>query len=154
MKRHIVIIAIIAILALVIVGCSPASTPHETINKNLNVQGVHLGMAESQLFKQLETVSKENCVYGYECQFEKNDLVVGLDFENQVRRIRTSHPSDAIYGIKPGISLSDANKALLAVGFKCVSGTKKYEKDGYIVELLSMENTLADQISIEIVPAS
>lgn len=147
-------ILLVTMLVLTLVGCSSTSNAHDLINKDVSVQGLALGMPEAELFKLLGTVDKENCVYGYECQFVDQKLVIGLDFDQNIRKIRTSNPNDVVFGVKPGATLEEADKAIVTAGFKKIEGTKKYEKEGYLIELLSMKNTLADQISIEIKPVS
>lgn len=152
MNRSLLLILIFSLLTLSI-GCSKDSSgAYDVVNGQIHAKGVTLGMGEKELFGSLGQVDKENCVYGSECVFETQKLVIGLDFDGNVRRIRIEDPSDDIYGIKPGMTLEEAEKIAVDAGYVKVEGTKKFTKDGIVLELLSMENKRADKVSLEIEP--
>lgn len=141
------------LFSILLTGCTSAAESFiNEVNSNVNVLGVKLNMKEEQV-KTLNgsDVSKDPCILGYE--FNYVDKLINVGFKNEdntVRRITTKNPETSVYGIKPGASLDEAFKKVTEAGFTKDSSSKyKFHKNNILLTILSMEETLADGITIE-----
>lgn len=148
MKRMITIGLVLMLL--VLGGCAKAD-PYGDANKSIKADGILLGQVETDLPKYITGGEKENCVYGYELRSATPEVTVGISGDrSMVRKIITAVPEHSIYGVAPGQELKTAEKTILDAGFKLEEG-HKYVLNGIRVELLSMDNTKADRVGIEVV---
>ncbi len=150
MKKYVAVWLAIALVVMAAAGCAKKD-PYEAVNENIKVDGVLLGQVEKGLPEYLTGGEKENCVYGYELKSVDPEVTIGISGERgTLRKIITAVPEHSIYGVSPGQELSEAEKSLLDAGLKLESG-HKYLIENVRVELLSMENTKADRVSVEVV---
>ncbi len=147
---------ILAITLFTIAGCSNTTDSFiKEVNSNVNVLGIKFNMNEDQVKKLAGSdVEKEPCITGYE--FAYNDKLINIGFKNEegtVRRITTKNHDTSIYGIKPGDKLEAAFAKIKESGFTVDSSSKyKFHKNNIIVTILSMKETNADGLTIELDP--
>lgn len=147
---------VLIILGTVLTGCENSNDAFiKEVNSNINVLGVKLNMKEDQVKTLVGAqVTKEPCVSGYEFNYE--DKFVNIGFKNEegtVRRITTKNADTSIYGIKPGTTLEDAFAKVKEAGFANDSNSKyKFHKNNIILTVLSMKETNADGVTLELDP--
>lgn len=149
--------AIILIMTIYLVGCGSSvdSFIVKEVNPNIDVLGIKLNMPEAKAHESAGSKGeKAMCVNGYE--YEYADKLINIGFKSDqgtVRRITTKNPNTSIYGIKPGTELVNAYAQIDANGFiKDASSNYKFHKDNIILAIISMKDTYADGITIEINP--
>jgi hypothetical protein len=150
-------VAVILIMVTVLTGCRSSTDSFITkeANPNIDVLGIMLDMPESKVHESAGPKGeKAMCVYGYE--YEYADKLINIGFKpdkGTVRRITTKNPDTSIYGIMPGADLVNAYTQVEANGFKKNdSSNYKFYKNNIIITIISMKDTLADGITIEINP--
>ena len=95
------------LLILGLCGCStvqvqaPIETAKQfdTVNNQIDVMELKIGMTDQELVKALGDAEKDNCVYGYEMNYEDKKLSIGVNTEGKVRRIKTSNPKTSICAV-------------------------------------------------------
>lgn len=142
-------------MLLILAGCANSSDSFikNEVNPQIDVLGVKLLMDEKSA---LETVGSEGekamCVYGYEYDYSDKLINVGFNSDTKlVRRVCSKNPETSIYGIKPGMELSQAYEIISSNGFKKDS-KYNFQKEKVILSIISMKGTNADGITIEINP--
>jgi len=149
----------VAILIMVtfLTGCrsSTDSFITEEVNPNIDVLGIKLDMPESKVHESAGSKGeKAMCVYGYEYEYADKHINIGFKSDKgTVRRITTKNPDTSIYGIMPGTDLLNAYNQIEANGFtKNNNSNYKFYKNNIIITIISMKDTLADGINIEMDP--
>lgn len=144
-------------MATVLAGCGSSTDSFivKEVNPSIDVFGIKLNMPESKVHESAGSKGeKAMCIYGYE--YDYADKLINIGFKSDkgtVRRITTKNPDTSIYGIKPGTELANANAQISATGFvKDDSSNYKFHKDNIIITIISMKDTYADGITIEINP--
>lgn len=150
MKKLLLVWMCILLIVTAAVGCAKKD-PYEAVNQTIDADGLHLGQKPEDLPEYLAKGEKESCVYGYELRSGTPEVTVGISgTRGDVRRIVSADVSHSICGINPGTALDQADTALLEAGYTLEKG-HRYVKEGVRVELLSMENQVADRVSVEVV---
>lgn len=156
MKKILTLLILIVLGSSVFTGCGNSNdTFIKEVNSNINVLDVKINMKENQVKNLVGSkVTKDPCVSGYEFNYEEKLINIGFkNEEGTVRRVTTKNPDTSVYGIKPGTTLEDAFAKVKDSGFTNDSNSKyKFHKNNVILTVLSMKETNADGVSIELDP--
>lgn len=138
------LLALILIMQITILGCSNdpyASYIESELNSELDVNEIEFLMQKSKVE---ELIGKDYelapCVYGYEMQYDKLALTVGIDNSNLVRKVIVKNSNYSALSIKVDDDKSKAIKILIEKGF-----TEK-NADMYINDFLSIKLLSNDEI--------
>jgi hypothetical protein len=144
-------------LLTVLTGCKNAEDAFitEKVNPQIDVFGVEIFMDESKVHDAIPTKGeKAMCIYGYEYEYEQSKVNIGFNSQtNKVRRVTTKNPDTSIYGIVPGMELSEAYSIVDSNGFTKSENSKYiFYKENIRLTLVSMKGTHADGVILEINP--
>lgn len=149
--------ALMLMFTAVFTGCAGSSDSliEKEVNPQIDVYGVKIYMDEQKVHESVGSQGERAmCVYGYEYEYADKDINIGFNAETkQVRRVGTKNPETSIYGIKPGVDLETAYKALETNGFAKDEDSKYvFRKENVIFTITSMKGTNADGLTIELDP--
>lgn len=155
-KKIFTLILVIFILAS-ITSCSNEESAFikKEVNSQINVFGVQIYMDEPKVHEAVGSKGeKAMCIYGYEYVYADELVNIGFNSDTEkVRRVTTKNPDTSIYGVVPGIKLEEAFKILNSQGFeKSDSSEVMLYKENIRITLVSMKNTHADGVILEINP--
>jgi predicted small secreted protein len=150
-------ISVLLLASLIFTGCGNSASAFikDKINPNIDVLGIQLGMTEEEVFKLAGSDGeKALCTQGYEYSYSEKKLNIGFNSETKtVRRVTTKNPDTDLFGIKPGMTVGEAFAKIDGIGFtKDSVSNYKFHKENVTLTILSMNDTLADGVSIEIDP--
>jgi predicted small secreted protein len=150
-------ISVLLLASLIFTGCGNSASAFikDKINPNIDVLGIQLGMTEEEVFKLAGSDGeKALCTQGYEYSYSEKKLNIGFNSETKtVRRVTTKNPDTDLFGIKPGMTVGEAFAKIDGIGLtKDSVSNYKFHKENVTLTILSMNDTLADGVSIEIDP--
>lgn len=158
LKNKKIFSSILAIFILAILtSCSNEESAFikEEVNSQINVFGVQIYMDELKVHEAIGTKGeKAMCIYGYEYVYDDKLINIGFNSDTEkVRRVTTKNPDTSIYGVVPGIELEEAFEILNSHGFEKSEGSEvMFYKENIRITLISMKNTHADGVILEINP--
>jgi hypothetical protein len=104
-------------MILALTGCMGIHIEHNDVRNQVDVFGVQL-FSDTD-YREINGVKaeEEQCLRGYERIFDALDIIIGYGFNGRIRKITTRNASTAMFGIQPGMTLSDGRKIILEAGF-------------------------------------
>jgi hypothetical protein len=106
---------VVMLLVVCLAGCL-ANRAVEDVPGRINVFGIKL---DSEVdYREIAGVkaTEEPCLKGYERTFDSLDIVVGYGFNKKIRKITTRNYKTSMFGIRPGLSATEAGKLARQAG--------------------------------------
>ena len=106
-----------AALLLLLCGCAGRTLPSAVLTAQTKVFDIQLHSAVDH--REIAGVpgEEEPCLHGYERSFAALQVSVGYGFDRTIRKIITRNSTTSLFGIHPGMSLTDAAGYAAAAGF-------------------------------------
>jgi hypothetical protein len=114
-----IIITICLVLpVLFLAGCHSRSAENEIMNREINVFGIGLFVAQN--YGEIKGVApvKEPCMKGYEYFYEPLDISIGYGTKGYVRKITTRNRETSMFSIRVGDSFAEGKEKIAKAGFK------------------------------------
>lgn len=157
-KLHTLFLTVILTLSILLLsGCNSGpelSETAETINNNVSIAGMQLGMKEKSVLDLIGTnFEKSPCIIGYEYEYSDLNLNLGIDIDNMsVKRITFNNPDYTVYSIPIGIKCAEGGKILSANGFVNDGESKfKFVKEDVRITMLSMDGETINGFTVEFI---
>jgi hypothetical protein len=136
MKLSPPIAASLLLASLLVAGCHGKVGELERDGSRIDVFGIRPGsQVDYREINQL-AASEEPCLKGYERSFDGLDIIIGYGFDHKIRKISTRNPGTSMFGIKPGMSVTEASELIGKAGFRMHKPPFTYLSDGYTLTLL------------------
>ncbi|WP_028829712.1 hypothetical protein [Proteocatella sphenisci] len=138
-------------------GCNSGpelSETAETINSNVSIAGMQLGMKEKSVLDLIgANFEKSPCIIGYEYEYSDLNLNLGIDIDKMsVKRITFKNPEYTVYSMQIGIKCTEGAKILSEHGFVNDGESKfKFVKEDIRITMLSMNGETINGFTLEFI---